>query len=351
MVSFVEANLAELSVHHVGNKANEEYYSLSENSMHIEDELLNQLLKQFFLSPFQKVNDVYRFTHSSGDLASNEVYQLVAEAFNDGGKFHENSKTLATYLFDIANHPKIKSGELYVGYFENLQIEGELHDAIGIFRSENKESYIKVFPDNGNYGINYETAGINLNKLDKGCIIFNTEAEEGYKVVVIDPTSRTSEALYWKDSFLKLKIRNDNFNQTQNVMDVYKNFVTEKLDEQFDVEKTDKIDLLNRSMKYFKEKETFDMEEFSNEVIANPEGIELFKSYKQSYEEEFDTPIADTFDIAPAAVKKTAKDFKSILKLDKNFHVYIHGDKDLIEKEYDADKGMNCYKLYFKEEQ
>ncbi|WP_199117301.1 nucleoid-associated protein [Pedobacter sp. ASV28] len=351
MVSFFESNLAELSVHRVGNKANEEYYVLSDKSMHIQDEMLNQLLKQYFLSPFQKVNEVYRFTHPNNDLALNEIYHFISQVFADGSLFHEHTKEIAKYLFEVANHPKIKSGELYVGYFENVQIEGDLHDAIGIFRSENKESYIKVYPEQSGFGISYEQEGININKLDKGCLIFNTDATEGYKVVVIDQTNRSSEAVYWKDEFLKLKVRNDNYNQTQNVMDVYKNFVTEKLDQEFDVEKTDKIDLLNRSMKYFKEKETFDMDEFASEVIANQEGIDLFKSYKQSYEEEFDTQIANSFDISNAAVKKQAKDFKTILKLDKNFHVYIHGNKDLIEKDYDAEKGMNCYKLYFKEEQ
>ncbi len=350
MVSFFESNLAELSVHRVGNKSNDEFYSLSDHSLHIKDEMLNQLLKQYFLSPFQKVNEVYRFTHPNNDLALNEIYQFATAVFDDGTLFHENSKKMATYLYEVATHPKIKSGELYVGYFENVQIEGELHDAIGIFRSENKESYLKVYPEQSGFGISYEQEGININKLDKGCLIFNTEKEEGYRVVVVDQTNRSSEAVYWKDEFLRLKVRNDNFNQTQNVMGIYKNFVTEKLDQEFDVEKKDKIDLLNRSMKYFKEKETFDMDEFSNEVIANKEGIDLFKSYKQSYEEEFDTTIADSFDISNAAVKKQAKDFKSILKLDKNFHVYIHGNKDLIEKDYDAEKGMNCYKLYFKEE-
>lgn len=350
MVSFLEANLAELSLHRVGNKTNDEFYALSEASLHINDELLNQLLMQYFLTPFQKVNEVYRFTHPDNDLTLNEVYQFATAAFSDGTLFHESSKKMATYLFEVATHPKIKSGELYVSYFENVQLEGELLDVIGIFRSENKESYLKVYPEQSGFGISYEQEGININKLDKGCLIFNTEKEEGYKVVVVDQTNRSSEAVYWKDEFLKLKVRNDNFNKTQNVMGVYKNFVTEKLDQEFEVEKTDKIDLLNRSMKYFKEKDTFDMDEFSNEVIGSKEGIELFKNYKQSYEEEFDTPIADNFDISAAAVKKQAKDFKSILKLDKNFHVYIHGNKDLIEKEYDAEKGMNCYKLYYKEE-
>ncbi|RYG13339.1 MAG: nucleoid-associated protein, partial [Chitinophagaceae bacterium] len=102
---------------------------------------------------------------------------------------------------------------------------------------------------------------------------------------------------------------------------------------------------------YFKEKETFDMDEFANEVIANKEGIESFKSYKKNYEEEFDSPIADSFDISDAAVKKQAKAYKNILKLDKNFHIYIHGNKELIEKGFDDDRSMNFYKVYFRDEQ
>eukprot|EP01118_Nematostelium_gracile_P009694 TRINITY_DN3272_c0_g3_i2.p1 TRINITY_DN3272_c0_g3~~TRINITY_DN3272_c0_g3_i2.p1 ORF type:complete len:387 (+),score=78.00 TRINITY_DN3272_c0_g3_i2:721-1881(+) len=107
---------------------------------------------------------------------------------------------------------------------------------------------------------------------------------------------------------------------------------------------------VNKSMKYFKEKESFDLDEFANEVIANEDGIESFKNFKKSYEEEFDTAIPDSFDINTAAVKKQARVFKSIIKLDRNFHIYIHGDKELIEKGFDEDKSMNYYKVYFKEE-
>ncbi|SFH09086.1 nucleoid-associated protein [Pedobacter insulae] len=351
MISFSEASLAELSIHRIGNKLQDEFYVLSESSMNIQDEMLQRLLLQYFLSPYEKVNEIYRLAHPNNDLNLNEVYHFASEIFKDGTTFHENSKKLATYLYEISNHPKIKSGELYVAFFENVQIEGDLHDAIGIFKSETKESYLKVAPEQGGFGLSYEQEAININKLDKGCLIFNTEADEGFKVAVIDQTNRSVDAVYWKDEFLKLKIRNDNYNQTQNVLGVYKNFVTQKLDDDFEISKTDKIDLLNRSMKYFKEKDSFDIDEFSNEVIANKEGIESFKSYKKNYEEEFDTAIADTFDISDAAVKKQAKAFKSILKLDKNFHIYIHGNKELIEKGFDDDKSMNYYKVYFRDEE
>lgn len=351
MITFSEANLAELSIHRIGNKLQDEFYVLSERSLPMQDEMLKQLLLQYFLSPYEKVNEIYRLMHPNNELSLNEVYHFAAQIFNEGSLFHENTKKLATYLYEISNHPKIKSGELYVAYFENVQVEGNLHDAIGIFKSETKETYLKVYPQQDGFELSYEQEAINISKLDKGCLIFNTEKEEGFKVAVIDQTNRSTEAVYWKDEFLKLKIRHDNYTQTQNVLGVYKNFVTQKLDEDFEVSKTDKIDLLNRSMKYFKEKESFDIDEFANEVIANKEGIAAFKSYKKTYEDEFDAPIADHFDISDAAVKKQAKAFKSILKLDKNFHIYIHGNKELIEKGFDDNKAMSYYKVYFKEEQ
>ncbi|WP_343522870.1 nucleoid-associated protein [Pedobacter sp.] len=351
MISFFEASLKQLSIHHTGNKLLEEYYKLSDAPLKIDDEMLGNLLLQYFLKPFEKVNEVYRFYHPNDNLELNEVFHFVHEIFENNALFHEDSQQLAKHLYDVANHPKIKSGELYVAYFEKVQIEGEQLDVVGIFKSETKDTYLKVYPEQDGFNVSYEQEAISINKLDKGCLIFNVEKEEGYKVVVLDQAkSNNDSAVYWKDEFLKLKIRNDSYNQTNNVLGIYKNFVTQKLDDEYEISKADKIDLLNRSMKYFKEKETFDIEEFGNEVIGNAEGIESFKNYKKSYEEEFESPIADHFEIAETAVKKQARAYKSVLKLDKNFHIYIHGNKDMIEKGYDDDKSMNFYKVYFREE-
>jgi len=349
MIASFEASMEQLSVHRVGNKLLDEFYVLSDDPIGITDELLNKLLMQYFLTPFEKVNEVYHFMHSS-ELSLNELFHFAGEVFNNPSRFHEVSQQITKFLFDSTNHPKIKSGELYVALFKNVQLEGELLDAIGIFKSETKETYLKVYPDKGGFNLEYEENGININKLDKGCLIFNSDKEEGYKVLVIDQTNKSNEAVYWKDDFLKLKIRNDSFNQTSNTLSIYKNFVTQKIDDEFELTKADKIDLLNKSMKYFKEKETFDMDEFAGEVLGNPQAIESFKTYKQQYEQDYETEIASTFDISDAAVKKQGRVYKSVLKLDRNFHIYIHGDKELIEKGFDDDKAMNYYKVYFKEE-
>ncbi|WP_026898332.1 nucleoid-associated protein [Daejeonella oryzae] len=349
MVFFQEASLEQLSIHRIGNKSQNEFYVLSDHSLVIQDEFLNNLLMRYFLSSFEKVNEVYHFMHSTDDLNLNELFHFSSDIFKNPSNFHQNSQDISKYLYDISNHPKIKSGELYVASFKDVQIEGELHDALGIFKSETKETYLKVYPEKGGFQMEYEQDGINIQKLDKGVLIFNCNKDEGFKVVVVDNTNRT-DTVYWKDEFLKLKIRNDNFNKTQNTMSIYKNFVSTKLDDEFELSKADKIDLLNRSMKYFKEKETFEMDEFANEVIGNAKAIESFKNFSQQHDQEFETGITGSFDISGAAVKKQAKDFKSVLKLDKNFHIYIHGDKELIEKGFDDDKAMNFYKVYFKEE-
>lgn len=324
---------------------------LSEHPLAMEDELLNALLMQYFLEPFGKVNEVYRLWHPSVDLALNEVFHFASKIFSDEKSFHESTQQLGRYLFEVSNHPKIKSGELYVAYFHNVQMEGELVDALGIFKSETKETYLKVQPAEKGFSLSYEQEAINIHKLDKGCLIFNTQKEQGYKVAVIDQTNRNTEAVYWKDDFLQLKVRNDAYNQTHSLMGVVKNFVTQKLDEDFNIGKADKIDLLNKSVKYFKEKDHFDIDEFSNEVIGNEKGIASFRNFKQNFEEEFETEIGDSFAISEAAVKKQAKVYKSVLKLDKNFHIYIHGNRQMIEKGFDEERSMNFYKVYFKEEE
>jgi hypothetical protein len=350
MISFFEASLKQLSVHHTGNKLLEEYYKLSDAPLVVNDEIMSNLLMQFFLKPFEKSNEVFRFYHPNNNLSLNDVYSFVSEMFNEPDGHHEGSELLAKHLYDVANHPKIKSGELYVAYFEKVQIEGEQLDAIGIFKSETKDTYLSVYPQNDGFGMSYKQDGISINKLDKGCLIFNTEKAEGYKVVVFDQ-EKANHAIYWKDEFLQLAIRNDDYSKTANVMGVIKNFITEKLDDDYELSKASKIDLLNRSAKYFKEKERFDQAEFGAEVIGNDEAVKLFTDYKTNYENDYEVGIGESFEISEPAVKAKVRQFKNEIKLDKNFKVSVLGSKELIEKGFDEDKSMNFYKLYFRDEE
>ena len=106
---------------------------------------------------------------------------------------------------------------------------------------------------------------------------------------------------------------------------------------------------MSRSIDYFRSKETFDINEFQSEVFESDERIESFRSFGSKYVEKNDFDITSSFDISTQAVKKQTRIFKSVLKLDKNFHIYIHGNTDLIEKGMDDD-GRKFYKIYYKEE-
>jgi len=84
--------------------------------------------------------------------------------------------------------------------------------------------------------------------------------------------------------------------------------------------------------------------------LTDKEVISTFNEYRKDFEAERQTKIVDDFDISGQAVKKQSRVFKSILKLDKNFHIYIHGNRDNIERGYDEARGLHFYKVYFEEE-
>ena len=77
-------------------------------------------------------------------------------------------------------------------------------------------------------------------------------------------------------------------------------FISNELQEKFEVNKSDQIDLLNRSMDYFKTKEAFKMEEFAEEVLHHPEMIETFTQYKQTYEAARQVIIEDPLETISA---------------------------------------------------
>lgn len=341
-----ETQIESLALHIVGNKAEEEGIRLSENLLET-GETIKGLLKQYFLSPFKGV-EYYHLTHDN-NLDFNEVYHYACDVFENPETLYDVSVKLAKRLYDKSDHPRIKSGEFYTVYFKNCLTNGQVVDAIGIFKSESRETYLTVYPKGQGFDIDHDD-GININKLDKGCLIYNLEKEDGFLLEVIDNLNKNTDAHYWFDEFLGVVNREDEYFQTNQAIQMCRNFVARKLPEEFETDKADQADLLNRSAEYFKHNEQFDMEEYSQEVIAQPEIIASFKNYKEEFAEEKDADVPESFEISPQAVKKQSRFFKSVLKLDKNFHVYIHGDKSRINKGYDEESGLHYYQLFFENE-
>lgn len=336
-----------LSVHFAGSKLRDEGTKLSKAPLKLDDDNLTALLMKYFLAPF-KTGEYFHLQHES-DPSLNVVHSSVARIFGDPGSFHDESANLAKHLYEQSTHPKIKGGELFVAHFKDCIIDDQVADAVGVFKSEIKETFLKVQPGKDNFSIGSD-AGININKPDKGCLIFNIDQEKGYLVSIADHPGRLEESRYWREEFLHVKPREDNYHYTKNILDLCKSFVTEKLPQDFEVSKADQAGILNRSLQYFKDNETFGMGEFTKEVMPEPRVREAFKEYKKEFGNERDVPISDDFDISGPALKKQQKIFKSVIKLDKNFHVYVHGNRELIVKGFDKETGLHFYQLFFKEE-
>jgi hypothetical protein len=333
-----------ISVHNVGNKQIDECLTISKTDLILAPDV-RHLLKHYFLFSF-KSSEYFNFHHET-DLKFNETYNYVSEIFDNPENLLEQSVNLAKHLYEQSVHPKIKGGEFYTVYFKDCIIDGETVDAVGLFKSENKDTFLKVYPSGDGFEIESEK-GININKLDKGCLIFNTERENGYVVAVVDNTNKGIEAQYWMDDFLHLRPRKDEYYNTQNILSFTKHFIKNELPQQFEVSKADQIELLNKSAKFFKENDSFDMEDFTNEVIEYSDMIEKFNQSKSVYAKEHEVEFLDNFAISESAVKKQTRGLKSVIKLDKNFHIYIHGNRELIEQ--GEDRKGKYYKVYYQEE-
>ena len=333
-----------IALHVIGNKTNNESFFISKSIMMIDPEIKNLLLN-YFISPFTS-EEYFQLYHDS-DLILNEVYTYVLKIFNNPENLYEQSVNLAKHLYEQSTHPKIKGGEFYTVYFKDCILDGETIDAVGLFKSENKDTFLKVLQQNGNFNLKSDK-GINIKKLDKGCLIFNKDRENGYVVAVVDNTNKGVEAQYWIEDFLHVHQCKDEYANTQNFMALAKNFVTKELPKEFEVSKADQIDLLNKSLKFFKEKETFDIDDFAHEVIAQPEVIERFHQYKQKYENQSDIVIDNQFGISESACKKQQRSYKRVINLDKKIQIVIAGNRQNVEQ--GEDERGKFYKVYYKDE-
>ncbi|PCJ67471.1 MAG: hypothetical protein COA58_03905 [Bacteroidetes bacterium] len=345
MIAYQDTKIKDVILHFVGNSFNEELLTLGNTKLEYSEDVEEHLLT-YFLSSF-KENEFFRFHHET-ILNLNELYAYVEAIFENPDDIVAHSKSIAKHLYEHSNHPKIKGGEFYVAYIKNCLLEGETMDAIGLFKSENKDTFLDVKNSEGVFQIDSQE-GIHINKLDKGAIIFNTEKKDGYVLSVIDNTNKGSDAKFWFDHFLHVKQREDAYYQTESIMNLAKDFITKELPKEFSADKADQAEMLNKSASYFQEQEEFDLSEFANVVIQQPDIIDSFNDFTTSYQRDKAISIPENFELNETAVNKKKGVFKSVIKLDKNFSLYVHGDRTKIERGED-ENGKKFYTLWYDEE-
>jgi hypothetical protein len=343
MINLTETILTNCIIHKVGNQVNSEKLILNKEELELDDSIEPQL-KSFFLKSFKTVGETFQFTHDT-ELNLNEVYNYADKIF-EGEDFVKNSISIAKHLFKQTRNHNIKAGDLFIAMFEDIILDDVVCKGLGIFKSEKKEFFFKTSEyEKGIELLSIE--GINQHKLDKGCLILNDDYHEGFKLYTYELNGGDTD--YWRNDFLNIKVKENNFYQTKNFLNACKEFIEDELPSNIEMSKAEQVNILNKSVEYFKKNKDFKEKDFTSEVFQDKEIIKSFKTFKQEFQKNNDLVIEDSFVVSAPAVKKQAKLFKSVVKLDKNFHIYIHGDEEMIERGTEKD-GRKFYKIYYENE-
>lgn len=348
MIKRTRAEISKCIIHKVGNKYNSGQNALSDNLVRFDEESYDLLLP-FLLKPFGTVTQSYRFKHHA-DISLNEINKYAADVFKNENTFIEHSKNIVNHLYEQSNSAQIKSGDVLVVYFENIEYKDILVNALGIFKIENKISFFQTYLDDGSFDVVVQK-GISTKKLDKGCLVINTSDEEGPVVLSVD--NNNYDAQYWVKNFLNVRYANDRNLHTQNYLEMCKNFSEEVIKPEFG--KQEQSSFLANTVDYFKEHESVDYHDFKDDIFEKDKQKGLFEDYKKHFEKLNDVLIRNNFEVSDAVLKKEKNKFKTEIKLDTNIKISIDIDapdahSEYLELGYDEDKKMKFYKVFFNQE-
>ncbi len=350
MINLYSAQIESLSIHRVGNKSKAEGVFMSSDPYPLTDEL-TPLIKEFFFKPFrEKEENYYKFVHDT-DLEFHTLCELANKIFDNPAATHMLSEEIVKHLYDQSEHPHIKSGEVYIAHIENVSVDNIKVDALGIFKSELKQDFLQFRESGENLEMLLEQ-GINLNKLDKGCLILNHKQEEGYKILSVD--ANRYDTKYWLENFLGVAMFEDDNFYTKKYLKFCQDFAKDVVLPAED--KKEEVLFMNRAVNHFAKNNDFNENTFVNEVLENPDLIPEFRHYKQEQAPKYNIEDLTDFSISNKAVSTQRKKIKNLIQLDTNIQIkldFVNGEsaEKFVEKGWDEEKQMYYYLVYFNKEQ
>tara|TARA_R110002073_G_scaffold61383_3_gene154315 strand:- start:20947 stop:21996 length:1050 start_codon:yes stop_codon:yes gene_type:complete len=348
MIKRTKASISKCILHKVGNKFNSTKNVFSEQPIDF-DEASYDLILPYLLRPFGSVAESYRFNHHS-NINLNEINSYATQLLKDDADFVATSKHIVTHLFEQSNSAQIKTGDVIICMFHDIQYEDYLTDAIGIFKIENKTSFFQTYLENNSYDL-FVQKGIQTKKVDKGCLILNAADGEGNIVLSVD--NNNYDAQYWIKSFLNVKYPDDSNQHTKNYIEMCREFSKEIVQPQFGMQ--EQSSFLAKTVDFFKENEVVNIETFKEDVFEEEDHIQLFDDYKKTFESDNNVLIRNQFDVSEVVLKKQKQKIKTEIKLDTNIQIKLDVDApdasaEYLERGYDEEKKMHYYKVYFNAE-
>lgn len=327
-------NIKSAVVQRVGNKSKEDGVAFSNNLCQVGgvEEYLLSVIKVSF-----KFDDWKRFYYID-DLEMNPTYRFVSKIFEDEAAMVTQANNLARHLYEQSIHPNIKIGEFYVVLLEGCEVDGEEANAIGLFKSEVHETVLTVKMENNQLVLSPEM-GMSLKKLEKGCIVFNVEKEQGYKVAVVDNTGSNTDAHYWVDNFLHVCNCEDDYHQTERLAELCRGFV-EKVSEQSSL---NGAIIAKKATEVLKTTEILTVADLADVICQNEEQKDEFKAFRKSFEDE-NGALNDEVVLVKKAVNYKPVSRMNVLKIGNDFEVKVLNSEARIET--GEDESGKWWKLY-----
>jgi hypothetical protein len=349
MINTINTKIESLVIHRLGHVSENTDIELSaspfiQNSGELQDTEKSSLLKSLFRGFKEPI--FYRFDHQIFLDEGNVVYKHSRAVFENETTLYEASIPIARWLYHKASQSIIKDSYLVVCKFSDMLIEDELLEGILLAKFETKESILIFNKEAEVWQANFDY-GYLLDKIDKCCLILNADEDLGYKVMNVE--NKSPDGKYWKEDFLRINLSGNDYTYTSDIIKITGNFLKSRKAADEEVGTTDKIEMLQKSYDYIKNKDSYDEEEYKAEVFSNGKLVEAFDEYKSAWQEKTQRPVAQQFDLSEFALQKQQSVFKSVIKLDRNFHIYVHGDHTKIEKGVD-ENNRKYYILYYNEE-
>ncbi|MBU5362745.1 nucleoid-associated protein [Enterococcus raffinosus] len=342
MLDFEELFLDKVVIHKVGNKLRDESYHLSNQEDRIENENLRGILEKYFLRLFTN-REEHHFYHDS-DLNLNEVYCFSKKIFQDPNNFYEQSISIVKHLYNTSANVNIKSGDFYMALFVDNE---QKKKALGIFKAENMDTFLKIESKLDFFSFSCEK-GLNLNRIDKGCLILNEQYNEELQVFIIDSSSRKEKeiAKYWKENFLNVRRTQTDSVKTKEIIKLVNDFSKNILEKELDRSSKDIFKFKKEAANYLSLSDEYNESLFSERTFKDDQEKKVFLKYKNDYEKQNDLLPIENFSIDRDTFDRSKFKPRTTYKLDTGVDLSI-SSFDCVEEGYDEEKNMYYIKTFY----
>ena len=347
-IRFTSASVSGLVLAKVGHPQRQEPLQTSRELFQVREDD-QETLTALFLRPFKSLGG-HRFHHHAS-LEQHELHHCARDIFADPAQLLDRGCAIAKRLYAKTNHPNIKSGDLCIALIRDIEVNGEMVQGLCILKSESVVPFLSISTRNGDLELSTEH-GINPEKIDKGCLILQFQAEKGHHVLTFDRSG--GESRFWVRDFLAVVPITDAAFLTRKFADMAVSFV-EKEKPRTVAAAEESCEAIRDTLAYFEGREKFDLREFEDEVLRSPDTVARFAEHRARFEEEEGQPLADAFDISPKDVTRAVKRIGAVLRLDTGVEIHIKAPsvgrpEPVMERGFDESRGMKFIKVFFQEE-